>query len=71
MSEYTASADKRPSAKQIYCMAHQLCDIAGIKWPESRADASAIIQQLRDQASAVDAVGAGTVAPPEADSVPF
>lgn len=62
---YTPRTDKRPSGKQVYRIAHELCAIAGIEWPQSSADASAIIERLTAQRAATDAVQAGAVAPPE------
>lgn len=62
---FTPRTDKRPSGKQVYYFAHLLCDIAGLEWPATSADASALIAQLKDQAAAVKATQAGTVAPPE------
>jgi hypothetical protein len=52
---YQPRTDKRPSPKQVYRIARELCDIAGIDWPESSADASALISRLADQSAAVTA----------------
>lgn len=52
---YSPRTDKRPSPKQVYRIARELCDIAGIDWPASSADASALIGRLADQAAAVKA----------------
>jgi hypothetical protein len=65
---FTPRSDKRPSGKQVYYFAHLLADIAGIPWPETSAQASDLIAQLKDQAAAVKATQAGDVAPPEFDA---
>lgn len=52
---YAPRTDKKPSGKQVYAMAHLLVDIAGLTWPESSADASAMIGHLREQLAAVPA----------------
>lgn len=62
---FTPRTDKRPSGKQIYFMAHLLCDVAGLEWPTTSAECSDIIGRLKDQAAAVKATQAGDVAPPE------
>lgn len=43
-----ASPDRKPSARQVYCVAHLMADVLELKWPESRADASELIGQLRE-----------------------
>jgi hypothetical protein len=45
----------RPTAKQVYAIAHALVEIAGVQWPETRGDASTLLQQLREQRDAVTA----------------
>jgi hypothetical protein len=60
---YTPSTDKAPTVKQVYRMARELCAIAEIAWPASRAEASAIIDRLIGQSTAVDAVQDGRVDP--------
>lgn len=65
---FTPRSDKRPSGKQVYYFAHLLCDIAGVPWPETSAQASDLIAQLREQAAAVKATQDGIVAPPEFDA---
>lgn len=61
---YSPRTDKRPSPKQIYRMARELCDIAGIDWPETSADASALISRLAEQTAAVRATAGN-------DGMPF
>jgi hypothetical protein len=64
---YTPRTDKRPSGKQVYRIARELCAIADIAWPESSAEASAIISRLIAQSAAVAAVEAGQTDP---DDIP-
>jgi hypothetical protein len=35
--------------KQIYAIAHGLCERYGERWPESKAEASALIRVLRGE----------------------
>jgi hypothetical protein len=48
------------TGRQSYAIARALADIAGISWPENRADASALISHLNDQRAAVPAASAVT-----------
>lgn len=50
--------EDRPTARQIYAMAHALVDIAGLEWPETRGAASEMIQSLQEQRPAVAAAAA-------------
>jgi hypothetical protein len=38
----------KPTPKQVYALAHELCARAGLEFPASRGVASALIQRLRD-----------------------
>jgi len=38
-----------PSVKQIYAIAHGLCERYGERWPESKAEASELIRALRGE----------------------
>jgi hypothetical protein len=46
-------ADGKVTGRQVYRIAHQLADIAGITWPADRAAASALIAHLEEQRGAV------------------
>jgi hypothetical protein len=35
--------------KQIYAIAHALCERYGERWPESKAEASQLIRELRGE----------------------
>jgi hypothetical protein len=39
--------DARPTVRQIYALAAALCERAGEEFPETREDASEIIERLR------------------------
>jgi hypothetical protein len=43
-----ASTDRKPSARQIYAVAHMTVEALGLEWPGSRAEASELISRLRD-----------------------
>jgi hypothetical protein len=40
---------EKPSVKQIYALAAALCERAGEEFPESKLEASDLIQRLRDE----------------------
>ena len=37
----------KPTVKQVYALARELCERAGEKFPSTRADASELIERLR------------------------
>jgi hypothetical protein len=39
----------KPTPKQVYALAHELCAQAGVDFPATRGAASALIQRLRDE----------------------
>jgi hypothetical protein len=39
--------DAKPTAKQVYALAHELCERAGEDFPATRGAASELIQRLR------------------------
>jgi hypothetical protein len=39
----------KPTPKQVYALAHELCARAGVEFPTTRGTASALIQRLRDE----------------------
>ena len=39
----------KPTPKQVYALAHELCARAGVEFPVTRGAASALIQRLRDE----------------------
>ena len=41
--------DAKPTPKQVYALAHELCARAGVEFPVTRGAASALIQRLRDE----------------------
>ena len=43
------STRKPPSVRQIYAIAHALCERHGERWPETRAEASELIRELRGE----------------------
>jgi hypothetical protein len=45
----TASPAKKPSGRQMFRIAYQLLEVAGIPAPDTSADASEIIQRLAAQ----------------------
>jgi hypothetical protein len=42
-----------PTSRQIYGLAHALAEEAGVPWPATRAEASALISHLRGEDGAV------------------
>lgn len=58
-------ADGKVTGPQVWKIAHQLAEIAGIDWPANRAAASALISHLEDQRAAV------TVAVKSDGGIPF
>ncbi len=38
---------RKPTVKQVYALARELCERAGEEFPETVADASALIERLR------------------------
>jgi hypothetical protein len=47
-NKIVASTDRKPSARQIYAVAHMTVEALGLEWPGSRAEASELISRLRD-----------------------
>jgi hypothetical protein len=41
--------DAKPTPKQVYALAHELCTRAGEEFPANRGAASALIERLRAQ----------------------
>ena len=41
--------EAKPTGKQVYALAHELCRRAGEEFPATRGAASALIQRLRDE----------------------
>ena len=41
--------EAKPTGKQVYALAHELCARAGVEFPATRGAASALIQRLRDE----------------------
>jgi hypothetical protein len=41
--------DAKPTGKQVYALAHELCTRVGVEFPSTRGGASALIQRLRDE----------------------
>jgi len=41
--------DAKPTGKQVYALAHELCARAGVEFPSTRGAASTLIQELRDE----------------------
>ena len=37
----------RPTVKQVYALARELCERAGEEWPTTRAEVSQLIERLR------------------------
>jgi hypothetical protein len=58
-------ADGKVTGPQVWRIAHQLADIAGIDWPANRGAASALIAHLEEQRAAVSA------ATSTSDNIPF
>jgi hypothetical protein len=42
-------AEKPPTVRQVYALAAALCEKAGEEFPETRADASELIERLRTE----------------------
>lgn len=45
--QFHPSADRKPSAKQVYLLARILLEGAGREWPSSAAAASALIDEMK------------------------
>jgi hypothetical protein len=45
----TAGKPKPPTVRQVYALAAALCEKHGEQFPETRADASQLIERLRDE----------------------
>lgn len=41
--------EAKPTGRQVYALAHELCARAGVEFPGTRGDASALIQRLREE----------------------
>ena len=41
--------DAPPTFKQVYAIAHELCEQVGEEWPETREQASELIARLREE----------------------
>jgi hypothetical protein len=41
--------EAKPTGKQVYALAHELCARAGVEFPLTRGAASTLIQRLRDE----------------------
>lgn len=41
--------DPPPTTRQVYALAHALVEDAGLPWPATRAEISALISRLREQ----------------------
>jgi hypothetical protein len=63
---YAPRTDARPTSKQTWMIAHLLCETAGIPYPETRAEMSALISRLMDAKNAPAAP-----APSTTDDIPF
>jgi hypothetical protein len=63
---YAPRTDARPTSKQTWMVAHLLCETAGIPYPETRAEMSALISRLMDAKNAPPAP-----APSTTDDIPF
>ena len=59
------STDRKPSARQVYALAHLTLEALGETWPENRAEASDLIGRLR-AVTANDSCERGT-----SDDIPF
>ena len=46
---HPTSGEGKPTVRQVYALAAALCERLGEEWPESRADASALIERLRTE----------------------
>lgn len=72
---YAPRTDARPTSKQTWLLAHLVCEAAGIDYPETRAEMSALISRLMDAKNAPGEVLAMTPdAPPAAaqmTDIPF
>jgi hypothetical protein len=44
--------EAKPTGKQVYALAHELCARTGLEFPVTRGAASVLIQRLRDERSA-------------------
>jgi len=44
--------EAKPTGKQVYALAHELCARAGVAFPVTRGAASSLIQRLRDERAA-------------------
>ena len=53
-------SDGHVTSRQVYRIARQLADIAGIDWPETRAAASELIDHLEQQRDALTGADAVT-----------
>ncbi|HET9598620.1 MAG TPA: hypothetical protein VFP65_23790 [Anaeromyxobacteraceae bacterium] len=64
---------RKPSARQVYCAAHLMCELLGLTWPQNRADASALIARLRDQGAAMAELerAGGPAADQDTADIPF
>jgi hypothetical protein len=54
------SAERKPSTRQVYAIAHRACELLGVDWPADRRAASELIGQLQ-----------GAQSPEAADDIPF
>jgi hypothetical protein len=43
--------DAKPTPKQVYALAHELCSRAGEEFPSTRGAASELIQRLRGESA--------------------
>lgn len=46
-TQYHPRTDKRPSPRSVYLLAHLLVDAAGLDWPATQAECSALIDNLK------------------------
>lgn len=65
---HVVHTDARPTGRQIFALCHALVDVAGLEWPETRAEASALLEHVSAQRAAIDTATAPTAGDAE---IPF
>jgi hypothetical protein len=50
--------ERKPTIRQVYALARELCERAGEEFPETRAAASALIERLRAERGRAEAEAA-------------
>lgn len=53
MTVKTGDQIPKPSARQVYCLAHHMADLLGLAWPKDRREASRLIKALEAQRDAM------------------